>query len=149
MKIREMINYIIENRDKEDMLILNDMLNNLICDLKENNPKLYYEYKTKLYEIAYGKVILPEKAEEIVKNMIPYGEHYSIERAKEITSEYNLKHSVSDVYLVLNSIYNDYCSIYGEDNDENYIKMTKAWLDDKDAIDDKVYVYFMNIPKEK
>lgn len=148
MKVREMIDYVIEKGSKDDMIKLNDMLNDLICDLKHNNPKLYHEYKTELYETAYGKVILPEKAEEIVHDMLPYGEKWSMDVVKEIVRDYNFKHSVSDVYLVLNSMYNDYCNIFGDEDTETYIKMTKAFLDDKDAVEDKVYVYFSKIPKE-
>ena len=35
-----------------------------------------------------------------------------------------------------------------EDNDEMYAKMTKLWLNDTDSVEDKVYLYFCNIPKE-
>lgn len=151
MKTREMIDYVIEEGDREKMYKLNDMLNELICDLKISNPKLFKEYKKELYELAYGKVILKDKAIEIVNDMTPYGEHYDMEMVERVVKSYNLKHSVVDVYLVLNSIYNDYCEVFGdsEEANETYVNMTKAWLNDKDAIEDKVYCYFMTIPKEK
>lgn len=147
MKIKEMLAKIIDKGNIEDMYKLNDMLDNLICDLKEQKPKLYKEYKKELYELAYGNVILEDKAIEIVKNMKPNGEHYSLEYAKDIKENYNIKYSVSDVYLVINSLYNDYHDLL-EDNDEMYAKMTKLWLNDSDSVEDKVYVYFMNIAKE-
>lgn len=147
MKIKEMLAKIIDKGNIEDIYKLNDMLDNLICDLKEQKPKLYKEYKKELYELAYGNVILEDKAIEIVKNMKPNGEHYSLEYAKDIKENYNIKYSVSDVYLVINSLYNDYHDLL-EDNDEMYAKMTKLWLNDSDSVEDKVYVYFMNIAKE-
>lgn len=147
MKIKEMLAKIIDKGNIEDMYKLNDMLDNLICDLKEQKPKLYKEYKKELYELAYGNVILEDKAIEIVKNMKPNGEHYSLEYAKDIKENYNIKYSVSDVYLVINSLYNDYHDLL-EDNDEMYAKMTKLWLNDSDSVEDKVYAYFMNIAKE-
>lgn len=147
MKIKEMLTKIIDKGNIEYMYKLNDMLDNLICDLKEQKPKLYKEYKKELYELAYGNVILEDKAIEIVKNMKPNGEHYSLEYAKDIKENYNIKYSVSDVYLVINSLYNDYHDLL-EDNDEMYAKMTKLWLNDSDSVEDKVYVYFMNIAKE-
>ena len=146
MKIREMIDKIIDEGNNEKMYKLNDMLNDLIYDLKSINSKMYNEYKTCLYELAYGKVILPEKAMEIVKEMSPYGEHWDMETVKQVLRDNNLKFEVSDFYLVLNSVYNDYCSIFGEEV-ETYIKLAKNWLDDKDAVEDKVYVYFTHIPK--
>lgn len=147
MKIKEMVTKIIDKGDIEDMYKLNEMLDELICDLKEQKPKLYKEYKKELYELAYGNVILEDKAKEIVENMKPYGEHYSMDDAKEVKEKYIIKHSISDVYLVINSLYNDYCDAIG-DNDEMYAKMTKLWLNDSDGVEDKVYVYFSEIPKE-
>ena len=148
MKVKTMIEKIIEDGDSEKMYKLNDMLNELICDLKVHNPKMYHDYKTCIYELAYGKIILPEKAEEIVNNMLPYGEHYDMEMVKQIMRDNNFKYEISDFYLVLNSIYNDYFNVFGEESDETYIKMSKSWLDDKDAIEDKVYIYFTNIVKQ-
>lgn len=147
MKIKEMLNVIIDKGNVKDMYKLNEMLNELICDLKEQNPRLYREYKKELYEVAYGNVILEDKAKEIVQNMKPYNEHFTMENAKEIKDDYSIKHSVSDVYLVVNSLYNDYHEILDENNDM-YAKMTKLWLNDADSVDDKVYEYFMNVAKE-
>lgn len=148
MKIREMLGIIIERGKVEDMYKLNDMLEELICDLKEQKPKLYKEYKMKLYELAYGNVILEDKAKEIVENMKPYKEHFSMENAREIKENYSIKHSVSDIYLVANSLYNDYYEILEENNDL-YAKMTKLWLNDADSVEDKVFQYFCNIVKEE
>lgn len=147
MKIKEMLNIIIEKNKSDDMYKLNDMLDELICDLKEQKPKLYKEYKMELYEIAYGNVILEDKAREIVEHMKPFAEHFSMENAKEIKEDYSIKHSVSDIYLVVNSLYNDYHEILDENNDL-YAKMTKLWLNDADSVDDKVFQYFCTIPKE-
>ncbi len=147
MKVKEMLAKIIEKGSIEDMYKLNDMLDELICDLKEQKPKLYKDYKTQLYELAYGNVILEDKAKEIVEHMKPYGERYTIDDTKNIKDNYSLKHELSDVYLVINSLYNDYHDLL-EDNDDMYVKMTKLWLNDTDAVDDKVYKYFMNITKD-
>lgn len=147
MKIKEMLAKIIDKGNIEDMYKLNEMLDELICDLKEQKPKLYKEYKKQLYELAYGNVILEDKAKEIVEHMKPFGEHYNMNDAKEIKEDYSIKHSISDVYLVANSLYNDYHDLL-EDNDEVYAKMTKLWLNDTDSVEDKVYLYFCNIPKE-
>lgn len=147
MKIKEMLNVIIDKGNVKDMYKLNEMLNELICDLKEQNPRLYKEYKKELYEVAYGNVILEDKAKEIVQKMKPLGEHFNLENAREIKDDYSIKHSISDVYLVVNSLYNDYHEILDENNDM-YAKMTKLWLNDADSVDDKVYEYFCTIPKE-
>lgn len=147
MKIKEMLNTIIDKGKPEDMHKLNEMLNELICDLKEENPELYHEYKKELYELAFGKVIIEEKAKEIVHKMEPYGEHYSMENAEYIKDKYSIRYSTSDVYLVLNSLYNDYHDLLDE-NDDTYAKMTKLWLNDADSVEYKTYAYFCHIPKK-
>lgn len=147
MKVREMLEVIIDRGRNEDMVKLNEMLNDLICDLKEQKPKLYKEYKKELYELAYGRTITPDKAKNIVNKMLPYGEHYNMEYADEVKDRYSIKHNISDIYLVINSLYNDYHELL-EENDEMYAKMTKLWLSDSDSVEDKVYEYFCNIPKE-
>ena len=147
MKIKEMLNTIIDKGKPEDMHKLNEMLNELICDLKEENPELYHEYKKELYELAFGKVIIEEKAKEIVHKMEPYGEHYSMENAEYIKDKYSIRYSTSDVFLVLNSLYNDYHDLLDE-NDDTYAKMTKLWLNDADSVEYKTYAYFCHIPKK-
>lgn len=148
MKIREMISKIEESGNLEKIKELHELFDEVICDLKIAEPKMYHKYKTCLYELAYGKVILEEKAVEIVERMRPEGEYFSMDKAKEIKNQYGFQHSASDVYLVLNAVYNDYCNTFKDESNEIYIKLAKDWLDDKDAVEDKVYIYFMNIPKK-
>lgn len=147
MKIKETLKIIVDKGKSEDMHKLNDMLDELICDLKEEKPSLYKEYKKKLYEIAYGKVITDSKATDLVSHMKPFGEYFTIDNAKEIRDKYSIRYSTSDIYLVLNSLYNDFHEIL-LDNHDMYAKMTKLWLNDADSVDNKVYEYFCNIPKE-
>lgn len=147
MKVKEMIDAIINRGRSEDMYKLNEMLDELICDLKEKNPKLYHQYKKEIYETAYGKVITEEKAKHIVSKMLPFGEHFTMDDANMMKDRYSIRYSLVDIYLVANSLYNDYHELIDE-NDEMYAKMTKLWLNDADSVDDKVYEYFCIIPKE-
>ena len=63
---------------------LKSMVVNYAFSLNEASSEfLYKEYKKELYELAYGKVILEDKAKEIVENMKPYGEHFKLEEAKK------------------------------------------------------------------
>jgi hypothetical protein len=45
----------------------------------------------------------------------------------------------------MNSAYNDYKNIFGEDLDI-YIKYAKEFIEDEDGRDDKVFLYFTTIP---
>jgi hypothetical protein len=46
----------------------------------------------------------------------------------------------------MNSAYNDYNDIF-KDNIEMYARYSKDFIQDEDAVEDKVYYYFSMIPK--
>lgn len=148
MRVKEMIKDIVEKNESEDMYKLNDMLDELICDLKERDHKLYHKYKMDLYKIAYGNVLSKEMAEEIIENMKPYHMKWTLEETKNIQSNYGLeKIRDIDFWIVMNTAYNDFKDIFDNDLDM-YVKYTKAFINDEDAKDDKVFIYFSEIPKE-
>lgn len=62
MKIKEYIKKILLNGNQEDIEELSDMLDEFICELKDEKPKLYKKYKTDLYEMANGKILTEEMA---------------------------------------------------------------------------------------
>ena len=47
----------------------------------------------------------------------------------------------------MNMAYSDYKDIFGDDV-EIYVKFSKCFIEDEDAKEGKVYLYFKNIPKE-
>lgn len=147
MKVRQYIAKIGENKNPEDMEKLGDMLADIIYDMKESHPEMYEKYKMCLYEMAYGKVLTKEMAEEKVHKMQPAGEHWNIETTTEVKKEYGLN-DISDVdfYIVMNMAYNDYKEVFGDDI-EMYVKYSKAFILDEDAKEGKVFTYFMKIPK--
>lgn len=118
-----------------------------------------FEFTKKEIADIKSKIYLNEEEEKILDmklldysitkmaNEMNMSEASISRRIKRIKEEHSIKHSASDIYLVINSLYNDYHEILGEDND-TYIKMTKLWLNDTDAVEDKTYLYFCNIPKE-
>lgn len=149
MRIKETIEKIVDSGNKEKMYKLNDMLDELICDLKIKDPTMYHEYKKCLYEIAYGKILSSDMAFEIVEHMKPYHEKWTIEETNNLKREHNLSNiRDEDFYVVLNSMYNDYCKVFGDDDIKVYVDMTVAFIDDEDAKKDKVYDYFTTIPKK-
>lgn len=147
MKIREYIGKIVSKGQKEDMEELSEMLDELICDLKEKNPKLYKKYKEELYELAYGKVLTEEMAHEIVENMKPLGEYWDINTIKQVKSSAGLTYNDYDFYTVMNSLVNDYGEIIDKEDIEIYVKMAKAFIEDEDAVKDKLYEYYKHISK--
>lgn len=147
MKIKEYIKKILLNGNQEDIEELSDMLDEFICELKEEKPKLYKKYKTDLYEMANGKILTEEMAFNWVENMKPKGEHWTFEEISSVNNNlgYNLKNI--DFYVVANMMYNDYYDLV-KDDEELALKMAYMWLNDEDSVKDKLYEYYKHIPKE-
>lgn len=148
MKIKKMLEVIIDKGKTEDMYKLNDMLDELICDLKEKQPKLYKEYKMKLMGMAYDYKFDEDMAIEIVNNMKPLGEYWDYETTSKVKRDYDINATDCDFYVVMNSLVNDYSKIIDKEDVETYVKMANAFINDDDAKKDKVWIYFTKIPKE-
>ena len=139
--IRKYIEKIGENKNIEDMKKLGDMLADIIYSTKESHPDLYKKYKTKLIGMAYNYQIDKELAHEIVEDMKPLGEYWSMETIASVIG--NDTHRLEDMYVVMNSLANDYQNVVSLDNVETYIKMAHAWLDDVDQKEHKLWKYFI------
>lgn len=135
------IDRIVANGKQEDMECLSEMLVELLEDVKETKPVIYKKYKTKLKGMAYDYKVDRELAQEIVQEMRPIGQYWTIEEIA--TAIGNDMHSVEEMYVVMNSLVNDYKDILGVENPEIYIKMAHAWLDDVDAKEHKFWNYFV------
>ena len=147
MKIRDYINKIVINGKQDDMEELSNMLDDLICDLKEEKPKLYKKYKDELYEIANGKILNEEMAYKWVNNMKPVGEHWTIEETTNAMKQMGYNLNNIDFYVVANMMYNDYYDLVKED-EELALKLSYMWLNDEDSVKGKLYEYYKYIPKE-
>lgn len=139
--IKKYIKMIVDNGKQEDMECLSDMLSELIYMLKDNHYEEYKKYKNKLKGMAYDYTIDDEMAIEIVEDMKPLGEYWDMETIKSVIG--NDTHRLEDMYVVMNSLANDYQEVVDLDNAETYVKMAHAWLDDEDAKEHKLWKYFV------
>lgn len=147
MDIEEIIQKIVENGKVEDMETLSDILEDTMEELEKYDKDCFDKYMMELYKMAFGNVISLHMAEEIVKKMKPYGERWSIEETKRIQEQYEIESiRAIDFYLVINSAYNDYKDLFGEDT-EQYIRFTIDFIQDEDAKIDKVFLYYTTIPQ--
>ena len=102
----------------------------------------YKHYKNKLKGMAYNYTIDKHLAKEIVDNMYPLGEYWDIETISSVIG--NDTHRVEDMYVVMNSLANDYQKVISLDDAGTYIKLAHSWLDDEDAKDNKIWWYFVD-----
>lgn len=146
MDIEEYIEKIINNGRLEDMENLSDMLEDTMEIIKDYDKECYKDFEMKLYKMAYGNKFNKKMAEEIVNKMRPYGEKWRYEDTKKIQEERGLMNiSPDDFYIVMNSAYNDYNNLF-HDNIEDYVRFTLDFIEDEDAKQDKVFLYYTTIP---
>ena len=143
--IKKYIKMIVENGKKEDMEELSDMLEEVIYYIKETDKNKYEHYKYKLIGMAYDYHFNEELAKKIVDNMSE-GELWDIATIETVMKNYNVNEDVYEFYVVMNSLANDYGNVISIDNVELYVNLAKAFINDKDAKEHKVWIYFMNIP---
>jgi hypothetical protein len=80
--------------------------------------------------------------------MKPYGKKWELADTEGVRNSYGYSEiRPVDFWIVMNSAYNDYHDLF-EENVEWYAKFSKDFITDPDAIDEKVYCYFMKIPRK-
>lgn len=147
MEIEDYIERIIEKGDIRDMNTLSDILEEVMKVLKDYDKECYQKYEMELYKMAYGNTLSKEMAEKIVNNMKPYGKKWTLNQTMDIQEKYGLDRLKStDFFVVMNSAYNDYNDIF-DDKLDLYVKFAEDFINDEDAVDGKVLIYFTTIAK--
>lgn len=120
--------------------------------------------KTKLerYERMYGPHFNEECAHKAVKKMEnedgSKGPRWSIEESERIAQQYGVnlkseKFNKYDWFVALNMIRSDFyravINMTGNDNPKHFVELTKAWLNDKDIEEGKMWFYFRYVMCEE
>ena len=146
MDIDDCIEKIVRDGDVREMQKLSEVLEAVMEILEEYDKEAYKKYEMCIYKMAYGNILTQEMAEEIVSKMKPYRMRWDIQETKNIQQEYGLDNiRPTDFFIVMNSAYNDYKDIF-EDNIEMYVRFTNDFINDEDAKDGKVFLYYTTIP---
>lgn len=148
MEIEDYIEKIVDNGRVEDMKELSDMLEDTMEIINKYDEQCYKEMEMKLYKMAYGNVLSRKMAEEIVHKMRPSGMRWTFEETKDLQRQYGVDNiNFVDFFIVMNSAFNDYRDLF-QDNVEDYMKFTIDFIEDEDAKQDKVFLYYTTIPLE-
>lgn len=144
------LDIITKKGNNEDMECLEDVFNTSMEYLKRYDEEKYNKLETKMYEIAYGKVLTEDMAKEWVSSMQPMPK-WTIEETDTILKKYGINIDRICFYVVMNMLYSDMKNVLGNGDDDQsirtYILATNDWLDDKDAGPDKLYNYHKYIVK--
>lgn len=153
MDIEEYIEKIVDNGKIEDMETLSDMLEDTMEIIKDYDKECYKDFEMKLYEMAYGKKLTDEMKREWVKKMRPMSK-WTEEEVKDIVNQYGFEVPYMSAFVILNMLYSDMKSAFGDGNDEEslkrYLRGTSDWYFDEDAKvdgEEKLFNYKMYIVK--
>ena len=118
--------------------------------------------KLERYERMYGPHFNEECAHKAVKKMEnedgSKGPRWSIEETERIAQQYGVnlkseKFNKYDWFVALNMIRSDFyravINMTGSDNVKHFVELTKAWLNDKDIEEGKMWFYFKYVMCEE
>lgn len=78
-----------------------------------------------------------------------HGPHWSMDQVRQLMAQRGITCPLPDFFAVLNAVYSDYVKVAKKHgvggNMDYYVDMALAWLDDKDAVEDKAAAYYRYI----
>lgn len=116
---------------------------------------------TKAYEAKNGPHFNEEYAHKAVSDMEnedgSHGPHWSLEETTSVANQYNVnlngKFNRYDWFVALNMVYSDYykviTNITNSNNVKNFVEFAKAWLNDKDVDEGKMWYYYIYVMCDK
>jgi hypothetical protein len=125
---------------------LMDIIDMLMCEVKDVNYDLFKHIKGEIYEMVYGKTISEDMASNWVNSMYPVGPYWTMEQTTSAMKSMGFSHNKVEFYVVANMMKNDYDDLI---DDELALHLAHNWLDDKDAKEYKLYEYWKHIVKVK
>lgn len=118
-------------------------------------------FREKAYEMEHGPHFNEEKARKAVSKMEnedgTRGAHWSLEETTALANQHgiNLNHKFNryDWFVALNMVYSDYykvmLSITNSNSTKNFVEFAKAWLNDKDIEEGKMWYYYIYVMCDK
>lgn len=132
-----------------------DLVNIMKCRLKYSGHDLkeaYEEIEDDVYVCVNGEHLNEDLAVKAVSEMVSgngtTGEKWSKEKTDEVARSLGITEHLWDFYYVINMCYSDYNTIMG-DNAEMAGKMAKAFIEDVDVPEGKVYRYYKYVVKDE
>lgn len=113
-----------------------------IGEMRYNNKDAYVKAMLTVHESIFGKHFnetLAKKAVEEMDNVDgSKGEHWTLAQTNQLLTAQKLNFNKYDFYYLMNMLHSDFSKVLGEDS-KIYLNMAKAYIDDPDAKESKVY----------
>ncbi len=118
-------------------------------------------FRVKAYEAEYGPHFNEEHAKKAVNKMEnedgTHGPHWSLEETTSLANQYGIsltsRFNRYDWFVALNMVYSDFyrviLSITGSNSVKHFIEFAKAWLNDKDIDEGKMWYYYQYVMCDK
>lgn len=121
-------------------------------EIKLKDYEMYEELELDLYKEIYGchfnKWMLEKALNCLVNENGTKGGHWALETTTQVAANNNItfgeKYNEYDWCYVMNMMYSDYYSVFGNDTNM-YVKVSKAFLEDKDAPTGKAFIYYVSM----
>lgn len=122
-------------------------------EIKRKDYEMYEDLEMDLYKEMYGCHFCDWMLEKALSKMEnedgTTGGHWKLADTTQVAKNSNISFEGFNEYdwcYTMNMMYSDYCGIFG--NDVNtYVSLSKAFLIDKDAPQDKAFKYFYAMRK--
>ena len=128
-----------------DWECVHDIVNDAMENLKRADRNSYEKTISELEDYAYS--VDRSDAEQIVRGMKPFGEHWSYDDVKSFIMTKGIGENCILWYMVMNMVYNDYYKTakdFGyQDNADFYFSLARDFVEDEDAEPHKVEKYFL------
>ena len=114
-------------------------------------------FRVKAYEAEHGPHFNEEHARKAVSKMEnedgTRGPHWSVEETTALASQYGInlgsRFNRYDWFVALNMVYSDYykviISMTNSNSTKHFVELAKAWINDKDIDEGKMWYYYINI----
>ena len=126
---------------------------NALSMIKETNTELYDTLEKYLYKEMYGCHFSEWLNNKAVNEMInkdgTKGRHWTVEQTNNVAKQYNIEfhnYNEYDWNYVMNMVYSDFYDVESN-NTQHYVKLAKAFLEDKDAPIGKAFKYYYYVIK--
>lgn len=112
-------------------------------------------FRVKAYEAEHGPHFNEEHARKAVSKMEnedgTRGPHWSVEETTALASQYGInlgsRFNRYDWFVALNMVYSDYykviISMTNSNSTKHFVELAKAWINDKDIDEGKMWYYYL------
>ena len=132
---------------------LREFVTDAISMIKETNYDLYEKLEMYLYKEIYGCHFNEWMLEKAVSSLInedgSTGAHWTLEQTNNVAKQLGINfmdYNEYDWNYTMNMIYSDYYGAVANDTNV-YAKMSRKFLEDKDAKEGKALHYYLDLSK--